>query len=66
MKEKLKLSGNFASPTMLQSMAWLSFSVYGGIVPVPSPHSQVRFLAKGIWEGSESLTVSSRFWFFHV
>ena len=34
--------------------------------PVPSPHSQVRFLAEGVWEGSESLTVSSRFWFFHV
>ena len=30
MKRKIKLSGNFASPTMLQSVAWLSFSVFGG------------------------------------
>ena len=26
-EEKMKLSGYFASPTMLQSVAWLSFSV---------------------------------------
>ena len=30
MRRKIKLSGNFASPTMLQSVAWLSFSVFGG------------------------------------
>ena len=30
MRRKIKLSGNFASPKMLQSVAWLSFSVFGG------------------------------------
>ena len=30
MKRKIKLSGNFAYSTMLQSVAWLSFSVFGG------------------------------------
>ena len=30
MRRKIKLSGNFASPTMLQSVGWLSFSVFGG------------------------------------
>ena len=29
-RRKIKLSGKFASPTMLQSVAWLSFSVFGG------------------------------------
>ena len=29
-KRKMKLSGNFAFPTMLQSVACLSFSVFGG------------------------------------
>ena len=28
-KRKMKVSGNFAFPTMLQSVAWLSFSVFG-------------------------------------
>ena len=27
----MKLSGNFAFPTMLQFVAWLSFSVGGGL-----------------------------------
>ena len=30
MKGKIQLSGNFAFPTMLQSAAWLSFSVFSG------------------------------------
>ena len=30
MRRKIKLSGNCTSPTMLQSVAWLSFSVFGG------------------------------------
>jgi len=29
-KRKMELSGNFVSPTMLQSVAWLSFSVFDG------------------------------------
>ena len=30
-KRKMKLSGNFAFPTMLQFVAWLSFSVGGSL-----------------------------------
>ena len=30
----MKLSGKFAFPTMLQSVAWLSFSVFGGSVKI--------------------------------
>ena len=56
----MKQSGNFAFATMLQSVAWLSFSFFSGSVkieftvlvegfihmpPAPSPHGQVRFLA---------------------
>jgi len=30
----MKLSGYFVSPTMLQSVAWLSFSVFDGSLKV--------------------------------
>ena len=30
----MKQSGNFAFPTMLQSVAWLSFSVFSGSVKI--------------------------------
>ena len=30
----MKLSDKFAFPTMLQSVAWLSFSVFGGSVNI--------------------------------
>ena len=33
-EEKIKLRGKFASPTMLQSVAWLSFSVFGGSLKI--------------------------------
>ena len=36
MKRKRKLSGNFSSLTMLQSVAWLSFSVFGGSLKIES------------------------------
>ena len=33
-KEKMKVSGNFAFPTMLQSVACVSFSVFGGSLKI--------------------------------
>ena len=30
----MKLSGNVAFPTMLESVAWLSFSVFGGSLKI--------------------------------
>ena len=30
----MKLSRNFAFPTMLQSVAWLSFSLFGGSLKI--------------------------------
>ena len=30
----MKLSGNVAFPTMLQSVAWLNFSVFGGSLKI--------------------------------
>ena len=34
MRRKMKLSGDVAFPTMLQFVAWLSFSVFGGSVKI--------------------------------
>ena len=34
MKRKMKLSRNFTFPTMLQYVAWLSFSVFGGSLKI--------------------------------
>jgi len=34
MKRKMKLSGYFVSPTMLQSVAWLGFSVFDGSLKI--------------------------------
>jgi len=33
-EEKMKLSGNFFSPTMLQSLAGLNFSAFDGSVTI--------------------------------
>ena len=34
MKRKMDLSGNFVSPTMLQSVAWLNFSIFDGSLKI--------------------------------
>ena len=40
-KRKMKVSGNFAFPTMLQSVAWPSFSVYGGSLKIENWKSKI-------------------------
>ena len=37
----MKVSGNFAFPTMLQSVAWPSFSVYGGSLKIENWKSKI-------------------------
>ena len=56
-KEKMKLSGNVAFPTILQSVAWLSNSVFGRSLKIENWPGQLPCLRD--WEGSESLIVSS-------
>jgi len=49
MKRKMDLSGNFVSPTVLQSVAWLSFSIFDGSLKVASCNCNFHlfvFLAK--------------------
>ena len=53
----MKLSGNVAFPTILQSVAWLSNSVFGKSLKIENWPGQLPCLRD--WEGSESLTVSS-------
>lgn len=56
-KKKMKLSGNVAFPTILQSVAWLSNSVFGRSLKIENWPGQLPCLRD--WEGSESLIVSS-------
>ena len=50
----MKLSGNFAFPTMLQSVAWLSFSVFGGSLKIENSNQFSIFVFRS--KHSKSLT----------
>ena len=43
-KRKMKVSGNFAFPTMLQSVACVSFSVFGGSLKIENPKLRSIFV----------------------